>query len=867
MAPIDSQPGGTPRPESALTGGGAQCPNSEAWRHVEATGGHILARDFATHLRDCPACTRRYEALTAAWSRTDLLSPAADAAGHDTRALIERLAATAPPREPGAPPPAIDGLTGLVEVGRGGMGIVYRARDSKLERTVAVKLLTSSAATPEGRMRAEREARILARIAHPNIVRIHSVVEVEGSPAIVMEWIDGPSLVERGRQGRLPLREVVTVVHDLARAVDSVHAAGIIHRDIKPANVLLARPAGDGRAVPKLIDFGLARPDSNDAAALTRQSVVIGTPSFMAPEQTGLDPTLGAIGPAADIHALGALLYWLLSGKPPYDGSTTAAVLITASQGNAPPLSALIPHVPVDVGTIVGHCLERRPDRRYGSAAALADDLDRFLAGRPILARRPRWPERVARGARRRPVVAAFVFCSALAALAIAFGTAFHVRSVDVAREALAVKQDEAIAAAVLARASFARLTDATAERLLARGSALDEDDRDHLRQIRNGYSEWPLEPDKAAALHLRAAGLFRLTGLFNRLHWPDDALATAQACLPNMVELDRRGILTPEEVSDYHTLERILQALLANAGRLNEAIAVARAAIDRLSPRVGPTPALERHLAVAWGDLGNLAAVAGESEESRRCHERALDAFDHLLDAAPDDAELTRLSLTVLWNAAISPALGSDTASRRRLFGRLVERSSAALAHFERDRVEIGRGLLLGLSGLTKLDLAEGRPTEALALARRRAEVARRLADETDARQNFLGEAIIAACQAARCLEALGRPGEGVADLDAADALATAAIAEEPAMIARTRTLLEVLQAKASIAVALDRDAEAIAAYERLLDALEPWTEGEGRSAEFVAKIAEVQGEIGRLRSRLESRPAAASPAAGSGR
>jgi tetratricopeptide (TPR) repeat protein len=744
------------------------------------------------------------------------------------------------------------------------MGIVYRARDSKLERTVAVKLLTSSAATPEGRLRAEREARILARIAHPNIVRIHSVVEVEGSPAIVMEWIDGPSLVERGRQGRLPLREAVTVVHDLARAVDSVHAAGIIHRDLKPANVLRARPAGDGRAVPQHIDFGLARPDSLGAAALTRQSVVIGTPSFMAPEQTGLDPTLGAVGPAADIHALGALLYWLLSGRPPYDGSTTAAVLITASQGVAPPLSALMPRLPVDVGTIVGHCLERRPDRRYRSAAALADDLDRFLAGRPILARRPRWPERVARGARRRPVAAAVVTCSALAALAIAFGAAFHVRSVDVAREALAVKQDEAIAAAVLARASFARLTDATAERLLARGSALDEDDRDHLRQIRDGYGEWPLEPDEAAALHFRAAGLFRLTGLFNRLHWPDDALATAQACLPNMVELDQRGILTPEEVSDYHTLERILQALLANAGRLNEAIAVARAAIDRLSPRVGATPTLERHLAVAWGDLGNLAAVAGESEESRRCHERALDAFDHLLDAAPDDAELTRLSLTVLYNAAISPALGSDTTSRRRLFGRLVERSSTALARSDWDRVEIGRGLLLGLSGLTKLDLAEGRPAEALALARRRAEVARRLADETDARQNFLGEAIIAACQAARCLEALGRPGEGVADLDAADALATAAIAEEPAMIARTRPLLEVLQAKASIAVALDRDAEAIAAYERLLDALEPWTEGEGRNAEFVAKVADVRDEIGRLRSRLESPPAAASPAAG---
>ena len=864
MAPIDSQPGGTPRPEDASAAGGPHCPDSGAWQRAEASGGHILAKDFATHLRDCPACTRRYEALAAAWSRTDLLSPAADAAGHDTRALIERLAATAPPREPGTPPPAIDGLTELVEVGRGGMGIVYRARDSRLERTVAVKLLTSSAATPEGRLRAEREARILARIAHPNIVRIHSVVGVEGSPAIVMEWIDGPSLVERGRQGRMPLREAVTVVHDLARAVDSVHAAGIIHRDIKPANVLLARPAGDGQAVPKLIDFGLARPDSNDASALTRQSVVIGTPSFMAPEQTGLDPTLGAIGPATDIHALGALLYWLLSGKPPYDGSTTAAVLIKASQGNAPPLSALIPHLPVDVGTIVGHCLERRPDRRYRSAAALADDLDRFLADRRILTRRPRWPKRVARGARRRPVVAAFVFCSALAALAIAFGTAFHVRSVDVAREALAVKQDEAIAAAVLARASFARLTDATAERLLARGSALDEDDRDHLRQIRDGYDEWPLEPDEAAALHFRAAGLFRLTGLFNRLHWPDDALATAQACLPNMVDLDRQGILTPDEVFDYHTLERILQALLANAGRLNEAIAAARAAIDRLSPRVGATPALERHLAVAWGDLGNLAAVAGESDESRRCHERALDAFDHLLDAAPDDAELTRLSLTVLYNAAISPALGSDTTSRRRLFGRLVERSSTALARSDWDRVEIGRGLLLGLSGLTKLDLAEGRPAEALALARRRAEVARRLADETDARQNFLGEAIIAACQAARCLEALGRPGEGVADLDAADALATAAIAEEPAMIARTRTLVEVLQAKASIAVALGRDAEAIAAYERLLDTIEPWTEGESQDAEFVAKVAAVRDEVGRLRSRLESPPAATFPAAG---
>ena len=357
--------------QSDAEGPGRGCPSDATWNRVRSTAGAAADADFHAHLEHCTACLGRLEAISAEWSQDGLASAARNAreAAADSAVFAVRLRVEAPPRGP-RPPPRIDGLHDLVEIGRGGMGIVYRAHDSRLGRAVAVKVLTTAASlSPEGQARAEREARLLSRVDHPHVVHVWSVEDSEGLPAIVMEWIDGESLAESRRGGVTPLRDAVGIVRDLAGAVAAIHAAGIIHRDIKPANVLLAAPGAGGRPVPKLVDFGLARPDSDGAGGVTRTSAAIGTPAFMAPEQTGLVPALGPVGPATDIHALGALLYWLLCGKAPYEDRSAFATLHRAASADVRPLSRVVPSLPADVDAIVRACLARRRSLPIGPGA------------------------------------------------------------------------------------------------------------------------------------------------------------------------------------------------------------------------------------------------------------------------------------------------------------------------------------------------------------------------------------------------------------------------------------------------------------------------------------------------------------------
>ncbi|MBU6276135.1 MAG: serine/threonine protein kinase [Planctomycetes bacterium] len=769
--------------------------------------------------------------------------------GPDTAAIVGRLAA----REPGpppAPPPALPGLTDLVEVGRGGMGIVYRAREPRLDRLVAVKVLSNAAApTPEGRSRAEREATLLTRIVHPNVVQILYVTDVAGAPAIVMEWIDGPSLDDRVAAGKLPAAEAATLVAGVGRGVAALHARGIIHRDIKPANVLLAAP-GDGRGpMPKLVDFGLARPGEDPGPAVTRDGIAVGTPSFMAPEQTGLDPSLGRVGTAADIHALGGLLYWLLSGAAPFDAGSTAESLRRAAAGEVRPLALLVPGVPADLATIAGKCLARRPEDRYASAAALVEDLDRFLDGRTILARPAGPVERLSKWARRRPAPAALVATGLVAALALAGGTLYHLRRLQTATAALVASHGRVLEAQGLARRSFERLTDAAAERFLARGAALDDADRDHLRQIRDEYCQWPLEPEAATAERFKAAGLARVAELFDRLHWLPDALEAAREAIGYLDGIETRGAPTADDESLRQRVQRLEIAILARTGRIDDAAAVARDAVDRLvNLGAAGDPAAGRRLAVAWGDLANAEAMASHRDESLALHAKAVDLLDQLLAAAPDDVDLACLALPVFYNAAISPVL-TDGAIRRRRLERLVAVAGESLERFAVQRDVLGRGLLLGLAALAHLDLAAGEPAAALTTVRRRAAACRTLLDEMPDSDHFLGESVGAAGQACACLMELGRPGEAEADVAAAVALAERSVAEQPAIAGRTRILVTALVARATLEAATLRRDAALATQRRILAVLAPWIgdrePGRETPADFLAAAERARGAI----------------------
>jgi WD40 repeat protein len=340
-----------------------------------------------------------------------------------------RSSATPPvrPAPSAAPPevPAVAGYAVLGVLGRGAMGVVYLARDEQLKRLVALKMVLAGAHA--GRHECERfriEAEAVARLAHPNIVQIYEVGEQDGRPYCSLEYVDGGTLGSRVKDAPLPAAEAARVVETLAGAMHAAHLKGIVHRDLKPGNVLLAGGRGLplSQCVPKIVDFGLAKLLGEDAGQ-TRTGAVMGTPSYMAPEQAAGKNR--EVGPATDIYALGAVLYDLVTGRPPFKAATVMDTLqqVLSLEPAAP--RRLNPKVPRDLETICLKCLEKEPGHRYASAGDLADDLRRFLAGEPIKARPLGALGRCVKWAKRRPALAAMTAAAcaaAVAALALAGG-------------------------------------------------------------------------------------------------------------------------------------------------------------------------------------------------------------------------------------------------------------------------------------------------------------------------------------------------------------------------------------------------------------------------------------------------------------
>jgi WD40 repeat protein/Flp pilus assembly protein TadD len=311
------------------------------------------------------------------------------------------LPPTAPPAvEPGVAQGsvAVPGYEILGELGQGGFGVVYKARQLGLDRTVALKMiLHAEHAGGDTRQRFRIEAEAVARLQHPHIVQIHEVGEAQGLPYFSLEFCAGGSLADRLRGTPLPPREAAALLETLARAVQAAHERHIVHRDLKPGNVLFA-----ANGQPKITDFGLAK--KLDEQGTTQTGAVMGTPPYMAPEQVGGKSQ--EIGPAADVYALGAVLYQCLTGRPPFSAATAVDTMLQVLTEEPVPPTKLQPQVPRDLETITLKCLRKEPSRRYVSAAALAEDLRRFLGGEPIQARPVGVLERSAKWVRRRPAVA-----------------------------------------------------------------------------------------------------------------------------------------------------------------------------------------------------------------------------------------------------------------------------------------------------------------------------------------------------------------------------------------------------------------------------------------------------------------------------
>jgi WD40 repeat protein len=365
------------------------------------------------------------------------------------------------PRAPGpVQAPAVPGYDILDTLGRGGMGVVYRARNRQLDRIVALKMILAGGhAELADQQRLRTEAEAIARLQHPNIVQVFEVGEHQGLPFLSLEYCGGGNLARRLRVNPLEATEAAGIVEALGRAMQHAHEQGVLHRDLKPANILLT---GDSAApMAKVTDFGLAR--KTDEAGLTATGQALGTPSYMAPEQVRGTKNLG---PACDIYALGAIIYECVTGRPPFKAATGLETVrqVVSDEPVSPRL--LNPRVPRDLETICLKCLHKDPARRYSSAAALADDLRRFQAGEPILARPVGLPERAAKWVKRRPLVAALlaavvlVTAAGAGAFAWAFGEAVDERN----NTAKALFETEQARGTAVAAASFAKQEQAKAE-------------------------------------------------------------------------------------------------------------------------------------------------------------------------------------------------------------------------------------------------------------------------------------------------------------------------------------------------------------------------------------------------------------------
>jgi tRNA A-37 threonylcarbamoyl transferase component Bud32 len=409
------------------------CPTPEKLRELRDERMERAEQDaLLAHIDSCMPCLAALAELALGSARTLLgllqqpnprtLPEALDRLRERPPPLPEPPATRGEERGPFAGPP---GYEILEELGRGGMGVVFKARQLKADWTVALKMILPGKLDRESVARFYREARATAQVRHPHVAQLYEVGEHDGQPFFSMEYCPGGNLARKLAGNPLPPREAAEVVLRLAQGVEAAHQQGVIHRDLKPLNVLLV---AEGTTVTaKITDFGLAR--KLDEAGQTHTGAIFGTPAYMAPEQArgrGHEA-----GPPADIWALGAILYECLTGRPPFLAVTDFETLLQVINHEPAGVRRLNPAVPSDLETICLKCLRKDPDRRYSSASALAEDLGRFLRGEPIQARPTGLLERVVRWCRRRPLTAAalsFAVLSLLAGSVVSFVLAGQAR-------------------------------------------------------------------------------------------------------------------------------------------------------------------------------------------------------------------------------------------------------------------------------------------------------------------------------------------------------------------------------------------------------------------------------------------------------
>jgi hypothetical protein len=620
-----------------------------------------------------PEVRTRWQAVCRIRSELDALFPVP---------ALKGAGAPAPWPE-GAALPQVSGHQVEAVIGHGGVGVVYRAWHLRLHRPVALKMLLAGAhAQSAERERLLREAEAVAGLSHPNIVQVYEVGDVDGRPYFTMELVEGGSLAQKLAGAPQPAGRAAALLVPIAEAVRVAHEGGIVHRDLKPGNILLT-PDG----TPKVSDFGLAR-RLESGGGLTLSGEPVGTPSYMAPEQAR--GQRDAIGPATDVYALGAILYELLTGRPPFRAGVPLETLRQVLADEPVPPSRLNPGVPRDLETVCLKCLEKEPQRRYASARALAEDLRRYLLGQVVVARPVGRLTKVGKWVRRNPAVASL---SAAAAVALAAGTvASWLLALEARRQAdLATKRTgeleqqaidlQAQTTAAQQNARRAEANENEMRRVLVAGLLLTIERNPHALSS-------PLEITEADALHkLREADApVRLQLLETALSDPETArrvgrradwvaqavVGCDRALRADVARLLVRRIQEPGAPHDVR-LACVRLGLAVNLREHNWGERSADTLLVELN-HVDPQSESDEYLPLAEA----LVAVIGRLPTTRGADHaaRALDIFLTRLREPADGTVTTQLGKAVV---AISPRSDAAAAARAaEAFGTLIRQSDS---------------------------------------------------------------------------------------------------------------------------------------------------------------------------------------------
>ncbi len=557
------------------------------------------------------------------------------------------------------PPPEVPGYEVLGVLGHGSMGVVWKARHRKLDRLVALKLLRAPSAGDPDKLaeqlrRQRQEAEAVARLQHADIVQIFELGECNGLPYLALEYVPGGSLGRKLAGIPQPPQQAAALLERLARALHAAHQAGVLHRDLKPDNILLTQGGS-----PKISDFGLAKRLDTAAPAQSTGGALAGTPSYMAPEQAeGLSREVGV---PADVYGLGAVLYELLTGRPPFRAAGLLETLEQVKSAEPVPPRRLNPAVPADLETICLKCLRKEPAKRYASAALLADDLQRFREHRPIEARPVGRLERAGKWVRRRPAAAALIGVSVTTLLALAVGIGYHTVRLQTAldmAEDLRKQREEQARRAETSEQQMARMLDEllrwVATQPPARDAKVEQARRDILERALALSEELLREKAIDPVARQRSAwALGRRAEIYRLLGRPAQAEKSNEQALQIQSELVDEFPTVDSYRRDLAGTLHNQGILFAKQGRWPEAEKAARRALDLNARLAGDDPAnphYRRVLADNYTHLGIVLARTGRLREAATAYRKALELQDQVIAERPQ-SRVSRRALALSHN------------------------------------------------------------------------------------------------------------------------------------------------------------------------------------------------------------------------